>query len=309
MSSKVLELNEEVLPLKGTSILEKKKQLEGRYDHIRKMLMSEPRGHENMFGALLVDPVHPEADFGVIFMDHGNYLNMCVHGSIGVVSAAIKLGWIQKERVKLDTPAGLIDCKIVYAKGGELESVKLTNVPSFFVEEGSVQVEHFTIPYRIAFGGSFFALVNVTSINIELEKRNLRRLSDIGVKIRSAINARELVQHPILPIRGVDLVEFYDLNRHVNVVVFGDGQIDRSPCGTGTCAQLANLHSLGLIKQNEPFAHKSVLGTEFVGKIVQVDSLGPYQSVIPEIEGKAWVTGMGQLMLEDDDPFQEGFAI
>jgi proline racemase len=290
-------------PLNKGSMMEKKIALQRNYDHIRTLLMREPRGHDNMFGAVLVSPSNPDADFGVIFMDNSSYLNMCVHGSIGVATAAIKLGWIKSNAVKLDTPAGLVECSV------EEERVFIRNVPSFYFLEGVANIRERSIPYIIAFGGSFFALVNAQDLGIELTVSNLSRLSDLGVILRETINGSVPIQHPELDIQGVDLIEFYDLRSHTNVVVFGDGQIDRSPCGTGTCAQLACLFSKRQIQINEAFSYRSILGTEFVGRIRTTTSVGPFTAVVPEIGGKAWVISMGQMILEHDDPFPSGFTL
>lgn len=294
----------------GNTMIEKRDYMQNHYDHVRKLLMNEPRGHENMFGAVLVAPTNQNADYGVIFMDHGSYLAMCIHGSIGVATAAAKLGWSSKDTILLDTPAGLVTCKVTKDSSGNVKKVYLNNVPSFFVKTGSITLEDKIISYKIAFGGNFFALIDIHSLGMELDKKNATQLSKLGVKIRDLINRQDLVVHPELPnIRGVDLVEFYDISNHANVVVFGNGQIDRSPCGTGTSAQLSALFKEGAIKIEEEFPYRSIIGTEFVGKILSTTTVGEYNAIIPQIGGEAWVTSLSQMVLEYNDPLETGFSL
>ena len=233
----------------GNTMIEKKKWMEHNYDHVRTALMFEPRGHHDMFGAFLCEPVNKEADFGVMFMDTGGYLNMCGHCTIGAVTVAIEAGLVESHEgensVVLDAPAGLIRTTAI-VKDGKVENVTLTNVPAFVYKENlSVTVDGQEIPFTISFGGSFFALVDTTKLNIgEINPKTVPEYTKLGMKMMEIINKEIPVKHPLLDIDTVDLVEFYgptpnpDKATMRNVVVFGDAMADRSPCGTGTSAMM-----------------------------------------------------------------------
>jgi len=306
--------------LKGNSMVEKKQYLVDNMDYIRTLLMHEPRGHKDMFGAIIAQPCAEGADLGVIFMDGGGYLNMCGHGTIGTVTAAIETGMIDVvepiTEVVLDTPAGLVKARATVSDGlvGE---VSFVNVPSFLYK-GDVEID---VPkvgkltVDIAFGGSFFALVRAKDLNVEIVPENASQLVRLGLKIRKAVNEQIDMQHPILSrIKTCDLVEFYDesVSKEAdarNVVIFGDGQIDRSPCGTGTCAKLATLYAKGEIKEGETFVYESILGTKFKGKIIDTMSLDDYNAIIPEITGSAYITGFNKIVIDERDPVKHGFIL
>ena len=266
----------------GNTMIEKKKWMEHNYDHVRTALMFEPRGHHDMFGAFLCEPVNKEADFGVMFMDTGGYLNMCGHCTIGAVTVAIEAGLVESHEgensVVLDAPAGLIRTTAI-VKDGKVENVTLTNVPAFVYKENlSVTVDGQEIPFTISFGGSFFALVDTTKLNIgEINPKTVPEYTKLGMKMMEIINKEIPVKHPLLDIDTVDLVEFYgptpnpDKATMRNVVVFGDAMADRSPCGTGTSAKLATLHHWGEIKVGEEFIYESFIGTTFKGVIKETD--------------------------------------
>jgi len=273
-----------------------------------------------MFGAILAQPSDPEADFGVIFMDGGGYLNMCGHGTIGAVTVAIETGILEALEpitpVTLETPAGLIRAK-ASVFDGRVTGVSFVNVPSFLYA-GDVGVDvpgHGKITLDIAFGGSFFALIRAADIGLEIIPENAAALSKLGLIIRAAVNEQVKIQHPIIErIKTCDLVKFYSEPQNPtsnarNVVIFGDGQVDRSPCGTGTCAKLATLFAKGLIKENELFVIESILGTRFRAKIVGVDKVGEYSAIIPEINGSAYITGFNNLVIDDRDPVKYGFVL
>ncbi len=198
----------------GNTMMERKEYLEKNYDHYRKALMLEPRGHRDMFGALLTTPVHKEADLGVIFMDSGGYLNMCGHGSIGCATVAVEAGFIPVKEpytdVVLDAPAGLIRAR-VKIKNGKAEEVSILNVPSFLYRENiNLELEEYgRITFDISFGGSFFALVDSEEIGIPICQENLEALTDFGMKLREKINQSIEVRHPYLNINSVDLVEIW----------------------------------------------------------------------------------------------------
>ncbi|MGN0312956.1 MAG: proline racemase family protein [Lachnospiraceae bacterium] len=304
----------------GNTMIEKKKCMENKYDHLRTALMFEPRGHRDMFGAFFCKPVHEEADFGVIFMDTGGYLNMCGHCTIGSVTVAIEAGLVEshegENEVVLDAPAGLIRTKAM-VKNGKVESVTLTNVPSFMYKDNlSVNVDGKEIPFSISFGGSFFALVDTTKLDIGMiGPKTVQAYTDLGMKMMEIINREVPVQHPELDINTVDLVEFYgptpnpDKADSRNVVIFGDRMADRSPCGTGTSAKIAALYHWGEIKVGEKFVNESFIGSLFTGEIKELTKVGDFDAVIPMVTGSAYLTGFGTYLIDGTDPLKYGFEV
>ncbi len=305
--------------LPGDTMMEKKKYLMENYDFLRSALMLEPRGHRDMFGALLTQPVHEEADFGVIFMDSGGCLNMCGHGSIGTASMVVETGMVPAEEpyteVVLDAPSGLIRTN-VHVVDGKAKEVSILNVPAFLYKEdlctelAGVGEIHFDI----SFGGSFFALVNAREIGISLELQNVEKLTQIGIELREKINRTVEIRHPYLDITTVDLVEFYDTTENEqadlkNCVVFGDAQVDRSPCGTGTSAKMAALYAKGKMKPGDTFIYESITGSLFKGEIAQEVEIDGKNGIIPKITGSAYITGINNWILDDDDPLECGFLL
>ncbi|RYL88500.1 proline racemase [Sporolactobacillus sp. THM7-4] len=301
----------------GASMMEKKLNLQRDYDYLRRAVIDEPRGHKNMFGAIIMNPTRSEADLGVVFMDSGGYLNMCGHGSIGVATTAVARGLVPVTEpyteVTLEAPAGLIHTR-VKVEQGRVKETSIVNVPSFlYRKDMNIQIpETGEIQLDIAFGGNFFALVNVRSIGIPLHPKYLNRLMEAGAAIRKAVNEQVQIQHPLLPdIHSVDLVEFYENKPGAmrNVVVFGDNQVDRSPCGTGTSAKIATLCARKELMPGEPFISESITGTQFIGKALKNTRVGDYPAVIPEITGRAYITGENRFLFDDEDPFEYGFTL
>ncbi len=305
--------------IKGKTMMEKKKYLEQNYDEYRRALMLEPRGHKDMFGALLTEPVNSEADIGVIFMDSGGYLNMCGHGSMGVASMAVETGLVKVQEpyteVVLEAPSGIIRT-MVNVVNGKAVKVSILNVPSFLYKaDVDIDIQGYgTITADISFGGSFFALVDAEKIGLELNSVNIDEIIDLGMKIRKKINDTIPIKHPYLDITTVDLVEFYSHTDNEkadmkNCVVFGFAQADRSPCGTGTSAKLATLFSKGKLGLNEPFVYESITGSLFVGEAVQNIEVSGKNCIIPKITGSAYITGMNTWLLDEDDPLEYGFLL
>lgn len=302
----------------GATMIEKRRWMEERCDNLRRALMLEPRGHGNMFGALVCEPVHLEAQLGVVFMDTGGYLNMCGHGTMAVAAAAVEAGLVEAREgdneVVLDAPAGLVRARVC-VKGGRAESVSLENVPSFVLrDEAEVEVDGRIVPLTIAFGGSFFALVDASELDLgPIGPETALVYARLGELVRKAVNDQVPIKHPELDIRTVDLVEFSqpapdpavaDL-RHI--VVFGAGSVDRSPCGTGLSAKLAALHRRGEIALGQPLVCESFIGTRFTGVIEREATVGGIPAVVPRISGRAFVTGVGTCLVDPDDPLKHGF--
>jgi proline racemase len=306
--------------VKGNSVAEKKRWLENERDEVRQALMLEPRGHDDMFGSILVQPEDSSADFGIIFMDGGGYLNMCGHGIIGATTVVIETGMKEvnglQTEVVFETPAGLIRAQ-AKVKGSSVESVTFQNVPAF-VEHERVTVflpETGEITLDIAFGGSFFAIVSAQQLGITVQRSHTRQLIEQGMLLRRILNDKLTVQHPEKTyINTIDLVEIYDQptnpQAHLkNAVIFGNGQVDRSPCGTGTCAKMALMHQQGSLQVGDSFIYESILGTLFQGKLTGTTTVGAKKAVIPEITGSAFITGFNHYVIDPADPLRHGFTL
>ncbi len=303
----------------GETMIAKKIWLQENLDHLRKMLMWEPRGHRDMFGAVLTSPTSVDADVGVIFMDNGGYLDMCGHGSIGAVTVLVDTGMIPlppRENNEildliLDTPAGKINARI-QIENSKVKAVTIRNVPAFVYKKVFLELSDIgKITVHISYGGNFFALVEACDLNITLLPGNIKQLQHRGMEIRDKINREHTITHPGTGRKAqVDLVEIYeDSPQPKNVVIFGAGQIDRSPCGTGTCAKMALLHEKGLLNLNQPYVHESIFGTTFTGRLIQETTVGGLRAVVPEIEGRAFITGIHQFVIDREDPVGNGFSI
>jgi len=306
----------------GKSMAEKKQYLQDNLDNLRTSLMHEPRGHSEMFGAYLLPTTFPEAQLGVVFIDGGGYLNMCGHNTIAAVAVAFEVGMIEDEGgdtqdVVLETPAGLVKATAYFDEDREVHEASFANVESFlYKEDVKLDVEGVgEVTFDIAFGGSFFVIIHAKEVGLEIIPDNASKITALGMKIRSAVNEQIEIQHPTLKhIKSVDLVEFYDEASHPdasykNVVIFGEGQVDRSPCGTGTCAKMATLHAKGKLKVGEPFVYESILGTLFKGVIIKETEVAGIKAVIPEITGSAYITGYNNIIVDPKDPLKEGFVL
>lgn len=298
--------------IKGNTMLEKKIYVSKHYDHIRKLLMNEPRGHKDMFGAIITEQCNPNCDIGVLFMDGGSYLNMCIHGTIGTVTMCVSKGYIEKkEEILIDAPVGIIRCKMTYSENGCVESVTVTNVPSFVLYE-NIELDITQVgkvSAQIAFGGSFFGIIAAEELGLNIDLTEKEKIVSIALEAREKMNRHFSIKHPIIEnINTVDLIEISKKvtnNHYRNVVVFGDGQIDRSPCGTGTCAKMATLQLL----EGEEVINESIIGSQFIGKVERNVELENYNAIIPSITGRAWITGEHTFILEQTDIFPLGFKI
>lgn len=305
--------------LKGTTMMEKKNDLMERYDFLRTALMLEPRGHRDMFGALLTEPVHEEADFGVIFLESNGCLNMCGHGSIGAAAMIVETGMVEVKEpyteVVLDAPSGIIRTKVHVVEGKAVE-VSILNVPAFLYRQNlETEVPGWgKVPFDISFGGSFFALVDTEKIGLALNIENVDRITELGMALLEKIREEVEVKHPYLDITTVDLVEFYGPsdNKEANMkncVIFGNAQVDRSPCGTGTSAKIASLYTKGELKIGQEFVYESITGSLFRGEVIKEVEVAGYKAVIPQITGSAYITGINQYIIDEKDPLAYGFLL
>lgn len=305
--------------LSGKTMSEKMLHMKAEYDWIRKVLMYEPRGHDVMSGALLVDPCHPEADIGVIYIETGGYLPMCGHDTIGVCTALVETGMIPVTEplttLKLDTPAGLVEVQIEVEKG-KAKLVTFHNVPSFLYKSVAVDVDGVgSVSCDIAYGGNFYAITDARKLGLELIPSNASTIIELAVRIRKEINRTVEVVHPEAPyIRGLTHVEFFSDPTHQeahvkNTVVIPPGGIDRSPCGTGTSAKLAALYAKNEWPMGKEFVHESIVGTLFKGKVLQHAKVGDLPAVITQISGTAWLMGIHKFFCHEEDELMEGFLL
>ncbi|MEC1770135.1 proline racemase family protein [Schinkia azotoformans] len=306
-------------PVPGETMLEKKKYLIENLDHIRTSLILEPRGHKDMFGAILLEPTLPEADIGVVFMDTSGYLNMCGHGTIGVTTAIIErqiISYKSNDLVVLETPAGLVKVRAT-VNGNKVENVSIQNVPGFLWEPNiALEVpEVGNIMVDIAFGGNFYAFVDANELGLKITPNNNEKFSDIGMKILNHVNKTVKVEHPLEKnINKVDLIIFLDKSEEEgvdtqNVCVFGQGQVARSACGTGLSAQMAKENGKNLLNVGSTFVTESIINTKFYGKVVEEVRVGDIPAIIPEVNGNAYVMGVHQFILHPEDPLKYGFLL
>lgn len=309
-----------VLPLPGKTMQAKQEVFRVGMDSIRTALLHEPRGHRDMFGILITPPVSPEAHFGLLFFDVKGYLTMCGHSTIGAATLALELGMVSPQEpytnLAIDTIAGLIRAR-VRVEDRHVVNVTFRNVASFLHTQGvPVKLPGIgDINVDVAFGGNFFALVDASDLHMPVDIENLEKLVDAGLQIRKAVNAQIRVTHPMSKnISGVSLTIISDRPKNPtanakSITVFGEGQVDRSPCGTGTSAKMATLHSKGQLDLGEPFVHESIIGTLFEGRLVEATHVKRFEAVIPEITGSAYITGFHQFVLDSEDPLKYGFHL
>ncbi len=310
--------------LPGATMLEKMSYAQRHWLWAPPFLLREPRGHKDLYGAILVPPCDPNANAGIIFMNNQTFEPMCGHAVIGIVTTLIEMGMIAErssgQPVTLDTPAGLIRAWPVIQQGKVVE-VAFENVPSFlFRQDVAIELpDGKTLVIDIAFGGNFFALVNVTGQPDRLLPGEHVRLAEDGMHILEAVNQQVHVRHPNLPQidRVIDLRFYQDLEGNGissrNVVVLGDRMIDRSPCGTGTAAELAMRHRRGLVGLGDSLTTESILGTRFKAEVMAETCVGVgadcIPAIIPRLTGSAYLTGFHQFILQGSDPFPEGFQL
>lgn len=299
----------------GHSLMEYKEYYEQNFDDYRKALMAEPRGHRDMVGALLIPPLSPSADLGVIYMDANRWINMCGHATIGTAMCAVNLEMVEVQEpvtaLTLETPAGLVEVS-VQVKNKKAQSVSFINVPSFLYKDGcSITLDGKDIHFAISYAGSFFALAEAGQFEKPISLRTANEYCSLGMRILEEINKKYKVQHPLLPISAVANIEFYqqEPNGQKNIVVSQEGQIDRSPCGTGTSAKLAYMYAKVLLQKQEPFVNKSFTGVSFTGEVVDETTVGAYQAVIPRITGQAYISGFSTFVIDEDDPLKWGFNL
>lgn len=311
--------------VRGKTMIEKMRYYKRELESIRTTLMYEPRGYSAMFGCVLVPPTVKDADLGILFMGSPGYIEMCGHALIGATTVVLESGMIKSTEpttiIKWDTCAGVVVTK-ANIKKGRVKSVTFENVPSFLYRSDVVKVDGLgEFPVDICFGGVFTAILSAENLNIEVKPEYSTQILDLGEKILKVVNEQAEIKHPDKPsLNRVSQVMITDtplnpLADYRNVVVCCYGiprvkkAIDRSPCGTGTCARMAQLYSKGELRLNQEFVHESIIGTLFKGRLVSEVLVGDYYAVIPEITGSAYITGIHQFIVDPEDPLKNGFLL
>jgi proline racemase len=303
----------------GGSMFERRQHFLEHLDDLRTLLMYEPRGHGAMSGAILQPPTRPDADWGVLYIEVSGCLPMCGHGTIGVATVLVETGMVAVTEpvttIRLDTPAGLVVAEVA-VQDGRACSVTLTNVPSFSLAlDQKVSVPGLgEVGYDIAYGGNFYAMVELETLGIPFQRQEKQRLLDAGLAIMAAVNEQAEPVHPENPgIRGCHHVALLapgsDAKRSRHAMAISPGWFDRSPCGTGTSARMAQLHARGELALHTDFVNESFIGSTFTGRLVEETTVGGLPAVVPTITGRAWITGMGQYLLDPTDPFPAGFLL
>jgi len=310
-----------VLP--GDTMFDRRRWFMANSDGLRRLLMNEPRGHSAMSGAILQPPTRPDADFGVLYIEVSGCLPMCGHGTIGVATVLVETGMVEVVEpvttIRLDTPAGLVVAQ-VRVEDGAARAVTLTNVPSFLHErDATVKVDGFgEVGYDMAFGGNFYAILPLADVGIGFDRANKQQILDAGLALMDAINSQRRPVHPDNPeIAVCHHVQFLapgsTAQRSRHAMAIHPGWFDRSPCGTGTSARVAQLHARGELALDTDFVNESFIGTQFIGRAVAQTSVGSgaeqRAAIVPTITGRAWVTGTAQWHLDPADPFPEGFEL
>jgi proline racemase/trans-L-3-hydroxyproline dehydratase len=291
-----------VPPLAGRTILEKRRFAQEHLDRVRRLLVFEPRGHADMYGCFVTEPEDRGADLGVVFFHNAGYSTACGHGTIALVTWAIEHGLVEGPEVVVDVPSGRLQTH-AHGENGRIASVSFRNVPAF------VHARDLPAAGRevdVAYGGAFYA-----SLEEQVEPAELPRLIELGRAIKADLEATQAIVHPDEPeLHDVYGVIFWQEESgkpltQRNVTVFADGEVDRSPCGSGTSARLALLHDEGRLATGEPLRHLSIVGSEFTGRVVEA---GP-KGVVTEVEGSAHLTGRHEFVLDPDDELGEGFLL
>lgn len=305
--------------VEGSTMMEKKEYFKANYDSIRTGVLMEPRGHREMVGAVVVPPCSKEADFGVFFIDAGGYIDMCGHGSIGVITVAVETGMVEVTEpithVTMECPVGLIEAD-VKVENGKAKEVTITNVDAF-VYKSDVEADVpgiGPVKFDIAYGGNFAILVHQSYFGMDINPDNLPYLIEKATILNNWVNENLEIQHPLFPeVHGAAMVEIWGAAKsedadYQNVVVF-DGSIDRSPCGVGTSCKMAILVSKGELQIGETFTYESVICTKFKGVPLSKSKVGDYDAIVPQITASAYITGFNHLVFDDEDPVKYGFRV
>jgi proline racemase len=321
-----------VLDVPGRTMFEKKTYLESHADSLRRLMLREPRGYPAANCNLILPPAHPEADAGFVIMEQTEYPPMSGTNTICVATVLIETGMVKASepltRLMLEVPAGLIGIE-AEVRQGKVKRVTFRNVPAFATHlDAPVEVRGLgTVPVDVAYGGMFYVIAEAAPLGFRLTPDEARDIARVAEMIKAAAREQLPVVHPENPaIAGVTIAQLSGEGSRAgvdrkNVVAVSTGALDwsrpaswtgaldRSPCGTGTCAKMAALHARGKLSLHQDFVHEGILGTTFTGRLVEETRVGPYPAVTPLLSGQAWITGVSQYVVDPEDPFPEGFTV
>jgi proline racemase len=306
-------------PIPGATILEKRRWAQQELDHVRALLVNEPRGHADMYGCFVTDPVTEGSDLGVLFFHNAGFSTACGHGTIALATYALETGLLPvrepETELRIDVPSGSLPVTAA-VRDGRIEGVRFRNVPSFVHVEGiELETSRGRLNVDIAYGGAFYASVRAEDAGLAVEPRRLPALIELGREIKQALEADHEIAHPDEPeLRDVYGVIFFAEEggsplAQRNVAIFADGEVDRSPCGSGTSARLAVLHRQGRLAVGERLLHRSIVGTEFEGWVVAETEVAGRPAVVTVVAGTAHLTGRHEFVLEPGDPLGTGFLL
>lgn len=306
--------------MKGDTILARRNYMKENYDHLRRALMFEPRGHADQYGAVVMPPCTQGTDFSVLFIHNEGYSTMCGHAIIALTTVMLETGAIEMQypetMLKIEVPSGIVT-SYAECKNGKVTNVRFHNVPSF----APLLDEQVTVPgigqisFDLGFGGAFYAYVDAEECGVKMVPEDYRNLIEVGGAIKKAVMENFAVTHPFeedlsflygtiftgpSPAPGLD---------SRNVCIFAEGEVDRSPTGSGVAGRMAIHHAKGDLKVGEKMTIESLLGTVFTGSVVEETSFGPHKAVIPQVEGRAWINGRAQFLIDPDDPLKDGFIL
>ena len=303
----------------GKTMMEKLNYVKQNYDDLVTGILWEPRGHDDMFVAIVTPPTSPGADLGIIYRGAYDYMTMCGHGTIGAVTVAVETGLVKAQEpistVIVDTPSGLVTTK-AEIKDGAVKNVTIRNVPSFLYKRDVVIKVPDTGPVKgdLCYGGDFYFIVDSAELGLDLDRVDVDDFIKISGKVKASVVEQNTVQHPeIRDIKDLHGVIITGPPRHPeahyrNFFISGT-HIDRSPCGTGTCAKMASLYGRGKLRLHDEFVAESILGSIYRGKIVDETEVGGLKAIIPEFTGQAWIMGFNNLLIDPRDPFKYGFRL
>jgi trans-L-3-hydroxyproline dehydratase len=306
--------------LPGETMLERRRYAREHFDHLRTTLMWEPRGHADMYGCIVTPPVSDGADFGVLFTHNEGYSSMCGHGIIAMATVAVETQMVAatepETELGLDTPAGLVRA-FARIEDGRVISVRFHNVPSFVVTlDQELEVPGLgRVRYDLAYGGAFYAYVDAADVGLRCDPGHFRQLIEKGIAVKQAVMADREIVHPFEEdlsfLYGVVFVEPSEVDgvHSRNACVFADGEVDRSPTGTSVSARLAIHRARGEIGVDEEIVIESLIGSRFSGRVVKDTEFGPHSAVIPEVEGRAHITGRHEFVLDPADALRHGFIL
>jgi proline racemase len=306
--------------LKGNTILDKRRYVKTHFDHLRTVLMWEPRGHADMYGCIVTPPVSEDADFGVLFMHNEGFSTMCGHGIIAITKVAVETGLVPlktpQTTVTIDAPAGRI---VSYAQvqDGTVRRVRFQNVPAFVLAlNETIDIDGIgKIHYDIAYGGAFYAFVQAEALGVSTLPADTANLIEKGMAVKRAVMAAYPVVHPF----EKDLSFLYGTivvgppksawAHSSNVCIFAEGEVDRSPTGTGVSARMAIHYAKGEVEIDQSLIIESIIGTTFSGRVLKPVTYGPHPAIIPEVAGTAHITGKHEFLIDPLDPLKDGFIL